>query len=209
MAGLLGRPVLRHRAACLRLGGLGDRVRRHDAGRERLCERAGERRASEADRARRERPAPGRAPLVHEAPLPGEHALGGDVADLALLDEAPDAGAGEDPAVVAGLRRQPLVRVETVEVEVEEVFTVGVPPEAPLLSRGCHGAVSPAIRREAQGLYLGFCGGGDGARTHDLLTASQVLFQLSYAPAGDRAYQPTHPLPSRGGHPPGTARMGR
>ena len=28
-----------------------------------------------------------------------------------------------------------------------------------------------------------FYGGGDGARTHDLLTASQVLFQLSYAPA--------------------------
>jgi hypothetical protein len=27
-----------------------------------------------------------------------------------------------------------------------------------------------------------FLGGGDGARTHDLLTASQVLFQLSYAP---------------------------
>ena len=31
--------------------------------------------------------------------------------------------------------------------------------------------------------YSTLCGGDDGARTHDLLTASQTLSQLSYIPA--------------------------
>ncbi len=121
-ARVLGRPVLGNLALGLRTGYKAHWIHCHDPTGQSQLERPGERGPSQSDGVGSKGLAVLHSPALDQASLPGQQDLGRDVADLTGPEKRADVEVGVAAVVESRLGGQPSVRVQPVQVQVQQAI---------------------------------------------------------------------------------------